>query len=390
MSLRNSIYLLALSWFFVACRESPADIVVEEEPDETEEYTGVVIESEKQRFGIDTVASGLNNPWGMVFLPDNRILVTERAGDIRVIAEGSLTEDRIQGVPSVYAQGQGGLLDIMLHPDYAQNGWIYISYSKPGQGGGSTTLIRARLQGNSLIDLEELFVAQPFLSSSVHFGSRIAFDGNGHVFLSTGERGTKENSQNLNNHHGKILRLNEDGSVPTDNPFVDTPNARPEIWTYGHRNVQGMIYDEESGRLWAHEHGPQGGDELHIIEQGRNYGWPVITYGINYDGTPITNITEKEGMEQPLHYWVPSIAPCGMTLVTSERYPGWQNNLLIGALAKRHVARVEIENGRYVGEERLLEDYGRVRAVKQSPNGYIYVAMESPGLLLRLIPVDQS
>jgi aldose sugar dehydrogenase len=377
--------------FGTSCGENthnaPAGNTMDTE-EETENYTGEVISSEKQNFGIDTLATNLENPWGMAFLPDNRILVTERPGRIRIIENGNLLEEPVQGVPEVFAQGQGGLLDIQLHPDYDQNGWIYFSYSKPGPNGSATTLARAKLQGNALTELEEVFQTTPFISSNLHFGSRIVFDNDGYLFLSTGERGTKPNSQDLSNHHGKILRMRDDGSVPDDNPFVGDANARPEIWTYGHRNVQGMTYDREKNRLWAHEHGPKGGDELHIIEKGSNYGWPVITYGIDYDGSIISDKQEKEGMEQPLHYWDPSIAPCGMTLVTSDRYPNWKGNLLIGALAHQHVARVEIENGQYAGEERLLDQGGRVRAVAQSPDGYIYVAKESPGLIIRLVPVN--
>jgi glucose/arabinose dehydrogenase len=324
----------------------------------------------------------------MAFLPDGRILVTERAGEIRIIKDGKLSAEKISGVPAVYAQGQGGLLDIALHPDYNTNGWIYLSYSKPGQDGGGTTIARAKLNGNTLTDLQELFSAQPFGSSAVHFGSRIVFDGKGYMFFSSGERGTKENAQNLGNHLGKVLRLHDDGKVPTDNPFVNTEGAKPEIWSYGHRNPQGLIYDKETNSLWDLEHGPKGGDELNLVEKGKNYGWPVITYGINYDGTPITDIKEKEGMEQPIRYWVPSIAPCGMALLNSDRYPGWKNNIFVGALAHQHVARVELSNGSYVKEEKLLDKIGRVRAVSQSPDGYLYVATEGPGLLVRLVPAN--
>lgn len=350
--------------------------------------TGVVVNSEKQKFIVDTITSALQSPWGMAFLPDGRALVTEKAGEIRIIKDGKLLAEKITGVPVVRSQGQGGLLDIQLHPDYASNGWIYLTYSKPTGEEGGTVLARAKLEGNALTNLQELFQALPLSSSEVHFGSRIAFDGKGYVFFTSGERGKKENAQDLGNHLGKVLRLHEDGKVPTDNPFVNTPGAKPEIWSYGHRNLQGLYYDKQTGILWNHEHGPKGGDELNRVEKGKNYGWPVITYGINYDGSSITDVTAKEGMEQPVKYWVPSIAPCGLTMVTSDRYPNWKGNFLVGALAFQLVARVELADGKFVKEERLLEKMGRVRAVVQSPDGYIYVTLELPGKIVRLVPVE--
>jgi aldose sugar dehydrogenase len=353
-----------------------------------ETFSGKVVESEKQKFGVDTLTDKLENPWGIAFLPDGRTLVTERKGEIRIIKDDKLLAEKIENVPAVYAQGQGGLLDIKLHPDYATNGWIYITYSKPGEGGGGTTIIRAKLDGNKLVNIEELFTALPYGSSSVHFGSRIVFDGKGYIYFTSGERGTKENAQTLTNHLGKVLRLHEDGKVPTDNPFVATKDAKPEIWSYGHRNPQGLVYDAATQTLWDVEHGPRGGDELNKVEKGKNYGWPVITYGINYDGTPITDVTSKDGMEQPAFYWVPSIATCGLALVTSDKYPGWKGNLLVGALALTHVARVELDaQGKFVKQEKLLDKVARVRAIEQSPDGYIYVATESPGMLLKLMPV---
>jgi glucose/arabinose dehydrogenase len=356
---------------------------------EEKEEQRPVIESENQKFSIDTLTTALFNPWGLAFLPDGRILVTERKGEIRIIKDGELLEEKIANVPAVYAQGQGGLMDIQLHPDYASNGWIYLSYSKPGTGGGGTTIARAKLEGNTLTNLEELFSAQPFTDSDVHFGSRIVFDGQGHIFFSSGERGTKENAQNLGNHLGKVLRLNEDGSVPADNPFVNTAGAKPEIWSYGHRNPQGLYYNTTTNSLWEVEHGPKGGDELNNVEKGKNYGWPVITYGINYDGTPITDITKKDGLEQPIWYWVPSIATCGMTQVTSDKYPGWKNNILVGALALTHIARVELNgNNQFVKQEKLLDKIGRVRAIAQAPDGFLYVATESPGMVFKIVPAQ--
>jgi aldose sugar dehydrogenase len=370
---------LVFSFLFLSCGDNKPLSYVEEETNEAR-----LSAPSTQKIKADTIATGLQSPWGMVFLPDKRILITEKTGSIRIVKDRKLLPEKIEGVPKVYTNGQGGLMDIQLHPSYAKNGWIYLSYSKPGSGGGSTTLARARLQGNKLIDLQELFVVDPFVASGVHFGSRIAFDGKGHVFITTGERGTKSNAQNLGNHNGKVIRLHDDGRVPADNPFVNTPGARPEIWTYGHRNMQGMAYDASSGILWTHEHGPKGGDEINIEEKGKNYGWPLVTYGIDYDGSIISNEKERPGINPPIHVWVPSIAPCGMALVTSDRYKGWKGSLLVGALAGRHIARVAIKDRKSAGEEKLINGMGRVRAVAQAPDGYIYVLTESPGLFLRL------
>lgn len=352
-------------------------------------YSGKTYESEKLTFGIDTIANNLKNPWGMVFLPDGRMLVTERAGEVLIFQDGKQLDEKIT-IPDVFVHGQGGLLDITLHPDFDDNGWIYLSYAKKGEGGGGTVIARTKMEGNKFGPFEELFAAQPLSESGVHFGSRIVFDGNGYMFFSSGERGTKENAQSLENHLGKILRLHDDGRVPNDNPFVDTKGAKPEIWSYGHRNPQGLVYDADAKTLWDAEHGPRGGDELNKVEKGKNYGWPVITYGINYDGTPITDKTSQEGMEQPVTYWVPSIAPCGMMQVKGDKYEGWKDNLLVGALALQHVARVELKDGKYVAQEKLLDKMARVRAVSESPDGFIYVATEGPGMLLKVIPVKET
>ncbi len=373
---------------FYACWCFSAVAVTSCSPKKEEAPRGAIVQSEKQKFEVDTITTDLKNPWGMAFLPDGRTLVTERAGEIRIIKDGKLLDERIQGVPPVYAHGQGGLMDIQLHPDFDKNGWIYMSYSKQVADSGGTVIARAKLEGNNLTNLEELFQALPLSRSEVHFGSRIAFDGKGYMFFTSGERGKKENAQDLTNHLGKVLRLHDDGKVPSDNPFVGTIGAKSEIWSYGHRSLQGLYYDKDSGILWEHEHGPRGGDELNIVVKGKNYGWPVITYGINYDSTIITDITEKEGMEQPIRYWVPSIAPCGLTMVTSDKYPNWKGNLLVGALSHQLVARVEVAGNTFVGEEKLLEKIGRVRVVTQSPDGYIYVATENPGKIVRLVPID--
>jgi aldose sugar dehydrogenase len=382
----NYLHYCFSALLFVAVGCSDKDNRVNEE-NATENYTGATFDSEKLRYGVDTIAVNLNNPWGIAFLPDGRMLVTDRAGKILIFEDDKRLPDEIQ-IPDVFVHGQGGLMDIKLHPDFEENGWIYISYAKKGEGGGGTVIARTKMEGNNFGALEELFAAQPLSESGVHFGSRIVFDENGYMFFSSGERGTKENAQTLSNHLGKILRLHDDGKIPTDNPFINTEGAKPEIWSYGHRNPQGLVYDRNTRTLWDVEHGPRGGDELNKVEKGKNYGWPEITYGINYDGTPITDKTEQEGLEQPVTYWVPSIAPCGMTRIKGDRYEGWKNSFLIGALALQHVARVEVADGKYVGQERLIDKMARVRAVEESPEGFIYIATEGPGMLLKLIPLQ--
>ncbi len=341
-----------------------------------------------QAFKVDTISTDLNSIWGMAFLPDGRILLNEKEGVIRIVQDGKLLDERVENVPKVFYQGQGGLLDIQLHPQYEENGWIYLSYSKAVGNGAITALTRARLDGTSLVDVEEIFLTEPVVRSSHHFGSRIAFDNDGYLYITVGERGTKENSQDLSNHYGKVHRLFDDGRIPEDNPFVGDANAKGSIWTYGNRNMQGLYYDVDTDILWEHEHGPKGGDELNIIEKGKNYGWPVITYGVDYDNSIISDLTEKEGMEQPVHYWVPSIAVCGLTMVKGDMFPDWEGNLLVGALAQKHVARLKLDGTKVVEEEKLLQDVARVRSVAQSPEGYIYVGTEGPGMLLRLSPQE--
>ncbi|MFN3999581.1 PQQ-dependent sugar dehydrogenase [Algoriphagus sp.] len=342
--------------------------------------------SDKMTFKVDTLHTGFQNPWGMTWLGDGRMLITERKGEILIFDKDKSTGQKVQGLPAVYANGQAGLLDIIVHPNYAQNGWIYISYAKPVPGGGATTVARFKLNGNTAMAFEDLIVTTPAWNGGTHYGSRIVFDKQNFLFFTNGERGSQNNAQNLSNSHGKVHRIHDDGRIPTDNPFVNTANAIASIWTYGNRNPQGMIYDEANNRLWSVEHGPMGGDELNLIQKGKNYGWPVITYGQNYNGTPITNITEKEGMEQPVKYWTPSIATCGMTLVTSDKYPAWKGNILVAALAGNHIARVEMNGTRATGEEKLLPGIGRVRQVSQSPDGFIYAITEGTGLLIKLLP----
>ncbi len=344
------------------------------------------ISADSSKFTVEKLYEDFSNPWGMAWLPDGRMLVTERAGEILVFKNDKYTGQKLVGVPKVFNDGQGGLLDIKTHPDYKKNKWIYISYSKPVEGGATTAIMRFKLQGNQLTEKKDIFLAKPFLTANYHFGSRIIFGKDNFLYFSSGERGTQPKVQELDNDHGKIHRIYDDGRIPKDNPFVGQQNAKGSIWTYGHRNPQGMVYDAANNRIWAVEHGPKGGDELNLIEKGKNYGWPKTSYGINYDGTILTEFKEMEGVENPVRYWVPSIGPCGMALVTSDRYPDWKGNLLVTALAFRHIARVQLNETKYVNEEKLLQDMGRFRCVAQSPDGFLYAITEGPGLLIKFIP----
>lgn len=348
-----------------------------------------MIRSEKLNYTLETVIDGLEIPWGMTWLPNGDMLVTERSGTLfRYTPAGSRTI--VKGVPEVYQFGQGGLLDIELHPNYKENGWIYITYSyyagETLEDGGSTALMRARLKNDKLVDKEVLWKASPTQKKGAHYGSRIEFDRNGKLFLSIGDRGVMENAQDISNYSGSVHRLNDDGSIPEDNPFYHVDGAVQSIYNYGHRNIQGMALHPETGELWSHEHGPRGGDELNIEEPGLNYGWPEISYGINYNGEIITEDTAKTGMEQPLIYWDPSIAPCGMDFIEGDIYPEWKGNLLVGSLRFKYVLRLELDGNKVVHQERLVDGPGRVRNVKMGPDGYIYVAIEKPGRILKINP----
>ncbi len=341
------------------------------------------------KYKAETVVDGLEIAWGMAFLPDGSILIAEQEGKMILFKDGKKTP--VKNVPEVFYKNQGGLLDLELHPDYKNNGWIYFSFSgnlgDEGEG-GNTTIMRAKLQGDELIDKQLIYKATPNTERGHHFGSRIEFDGNGYLFFSVGDRGNRDvNPQDITRDGGKIYRLMDDGSIPPDNPFVNDSTAKAAIYSYGHRNPQGMALDPISGKIWVHEHGPQGGDEINIIEPGKNYGWPTITYGKNYDDSIITDDTDLPGMEQPLHYWVPSIAPSGMAFVTSDIYPSWKNNLMVGSLKFEYLDRVVIENGKVVKEEKLLDGMGRVRTVRQGPDGYLYVSIEQKGIV-KLVPLN--
>lgn len=336
--------------------------------------------------GYEMVVSELTIPWGFVFLPDGSMLINEKEGKMIHFKEGNKTE--VQGLPEVYNRGQGGLLDIALHPDYKNNGWIYFTFaSSEGEGkGGNTALMRAKLDDNSLTNKELLYKATPNTTKGQHFGSRIVFDNDGYLYFTIGERGDRDvNPQDITRDGGKVYRLNDDGAIPSDNPFLNEPNAKKAIYSYGHRNPQGMVLHPETGEIWTHEHGPRGGDEINIIKKGANFGWPVISYGINYNGTTLTDLTEKEGMEQPLHYWDPSIAPSGMAFITSDVYPDWKGDLMIGSLKFNYMDKLVLENGKVVKEERFLDGLGRVRSINQGPDGYIYVGIENLGIV-KLLP----
>ncbi len=333
-------------------------------------------------YTYETIIDELNVPWGMAFLPNGSMLVTEKAGELIHFKDGKKTI--VKNVPEVYFRGQGGLLDIKLHPKYDENGWIYISYSsEEGEGkGGNTAIMRAKLQGDALVENQILYKAKPNTTKGQHFGSRIDFDKNGYLFFSAGDRGNRDvNPQDIKRDNGKIYRLNDDGTIPADNPFVNTEGAIPAIYSYGHRNPQGMLKHPETGKIWVHEHGPRGGDEINIIEKGRNYGWPVISYGINYNGTKFTDKTEQDGMQQPFHYWLPSIAPSGMTFVTSDNYPELKGSLLVGSLKFQYLEKLTFENGKINKREKLIDQVGRLRNVCQGPDGNIYVGVDGKGIL---------
>jgi glucose/arabinose dehydrogenase len=352
---------------------------------------GAPVRSERLALRLQTVATGLEHPWGIAFLPDGPALVTERPGRLRIVATDGALSAPLAGVPQVVARGQGGLLDVALHPGFADNRLVYLSYSEPGDGGNSTAVARGRLDGEALRDVEVIFRQQPKFSSNAHFGSRLVFARDGTLFVTLGDRySRRDDAQTLDTHHGKVIRINDDGSVPADNPFVGRSGALPEIWSYGHRNLQGAALHPQTGELWTHEHGPRGGDEINISRAGNNYGWPVITYGREYIGGSIGEGTHKAGMEQPLHHWVPSIAPSGMIFVDA-RIPAWQGNLLIGSLKFDQLVRLELDGDKVVHEERLLEkELGeRVRDVEQGPDGAIYLLTdESKGRLVRLVPAE--
>ncbi|MBW9258390.1 MAG: PQQ-dependent sugar dehydrogenase [Candidatus Thiodiazotropha sp. (ex. Lucinisca nassula)] len=348
------------------------------------------IETEKQAIGYEIVTEQLSSPWAMAFLPDGAMLITEKNGKLRYLdATGKLDPIPIQGLPEIRSHGQGGLLDVTLHPEFASNRYIYISYAERTGNRYGTTVMRAKLKNHSLEEPEVIFRLSNKTKSRHHFGSRLVFDNQGFLFITLGDRGDGPRAQDLADHAGSLIRLHDDGRIPKDNPFIDNAQVKPEIYSYGHRNIQGAALHPVSGSLWTHEHGPQGGDEINIPTAGRNYGWPIITYGVNYViGTKIGEGTHKAGMEQPVHTWIPSIAPSGMAFYTGEQFPHWKGNLFVGSLKFQQLVRLEIDNDKISHEERLLTDeLGRIRDVRQGPDGMLYLLTdERNGKLVRVIP----
>ena len=348
-----------------------------------------VAPSGETRVDVTSIAKGLEHPWSLAFLPDGRMLVTERPGRLRYVTrEGALSEP-IAGVPRVHAEGQGGLLDVVLDPAFATNSTIYLSYAEPGDDGtNGTAVARARLDGSALADVNVIFRQQPKFRSNHHFGSRLVFARDGNLFVTTGERNSqRDKAQDLGTHIGKVIRITPDGGVPAGNPFVGREGALPEIWSYGHRNLQGAALHPETGELWTHEHGPRGGDEINVARAGRNHGWPVITYGREYSGPAIGEGTAKAGMEQPAHYWVPSIAPSGMAFHDGRGYPAWKGQLFVGALAAAQLVRLEVSAEGKVGHEERIAIDKRVRDVREGPDGALYLLTdEDAGEILRVVP----
>ena len=344
-------------------------------------------------FKEEAYATGLDSPWGMDFMPDGRLLVTEKIGNLRIVDTDGTVSEPLGGVPEVCVCGQGGLLDVQLHPDYDENGWIYLAYAEKRVNEedkpiGWTAISRARLEGTTLVNHEMIYSApvEAFSSRPHHFGSRIVFDKEGYLYFSIGDRGMMNDAQLLSRSNGKVHRLHDDGRIPEDNPFYNVLHAEASIWSFGHRNPQGLAVHPEDGSIWNVEHGPKGGDELNRVEKGLNYGWPVITYGINYNDEIISDITEKEGMEQPAHYWVPSIATCGMEFYSGDAFPDWKNSIFVASLRFGRIHRLTVDGSSRTHEEVFYETGGRPRDVATGPDGYLYIAIEdNPGRIVRLV-----
>ncbi len=349
-----------------------------------------ILESRHYELKVVTIAEGLAHPWGLAFLPSGGMIVTEREGAVRLVSTSGRLSPPLEGAPKVYASGQGGMLDVALDPGFPRNRAIYLSYAEPGPGGAGTAVARARLDigANRLSDLSVIFRQQPKRSGGRHFGSRLVFARDGNLFITVGERGQRDRAQNFTINRGQVIRIAPDGTVPADNPFVGKPGFRPEVWSHGHRNPQGAALHPETGKLWVHEHGARGGDEINVPEAGKNYGWPVIAYGRHYAGGRIGVGPKKAGLEQPVYHWDPSIAPSGMAFYTGDKFPAWRGNLLVGALKYALVARLELDGETVVAEERILKELDeRIRDVRQGPEGYIYLLTDSSdGAILRVEP----
>lgn len=335
---------------------------------------------------VETVAGGLVHPWGLEFLPDGRMLVTERPGRLRIVSPDGTVSAPISGTPEVFAEGQGGLLDVTLHPDFAANQLVYLSFSEPGEGGASTAVARGRLDGETLRDTEVIFSQTPKVSTNKHFGSRIVFAPDGTLYVTMGDRGQKDPAQDLSNHIGTVARITDDGGIPPDNPFVGVKGALPEIWSYGHRNAQGAAIHPDTGALWLNEHGPRGGDEINVPEAGRNYGWPLVSWGRNYSGWPIPDPDTRPDLASAIFQWTPVIAVSGMDFYTADLFPNWQGNVLVGGLVSQGIVRLTLDGQTITDEERIALD-ARVRQVRQGPDGAVYVITDQEdGALLRLTP----
>lgn len=351
------------------------------------------VATERHQVEITSLTNSLANPWGMAFLPSGDLLVTEKGGQLRRVSLDGAVSQPLAGVPEVVARSQGGLLDVAIDPNFSSNNWVYLSYSEADPDGGegnSTAVARGKLGNNGLTQVEVIFRGAPKYKSGAHFGSRLVFAPDGHLFITLGDRySAMADAQTLDNHHGKVIRIKPDGSVPSDNPFVDQANALPEIWSYGHRNVQGAAFHPETGELWTAEHGPKGGDEINIPQPGKNYGWPEATYGVDYDGSIISDKTHVAGTEQPHYYWVPSIAVSNMIFYTGDQFPAWKNDLLVAALKGSQVARLDLHGNRVMHEETLFEDAieQRIRDIEQGPDGYIYLLTDDRnGQLIQIKP----
>lgn len=383
--MRHSISFLLLGMLLLsACGDKQKEVAKATTPSQTPLKaikTTEEITKDQKAYKGELVVDGIDVPWGMTWLPDGSMLVTERAGILYHVKDGQKTA--IENVPEVFARNQGGLLDVAAHPNYAENGWIYITYSlvDKKEKGSHTRLIRAKLKDNALVSIEQLYQGSPNVKTAHHFGSRIVFD-KGYVYFTIGDRGRRDvNPQDITKDGGKVYRLHEDGRIPEDNPFVGKPNAKEAIYSFGHRNPQGMAMNPRTGQIWVHEHGPRGGDEINPITKAVNYGWPLITYGINYSGTTITDETEREGMAQPLYYWVPSIAPSGMAFITSDVYPELKGHLVVGSLKFQYLELLTLTRDEKVAKrEKLLDGIGRLRSVRQGPDGYIYVGVDGEGV----------
>ena len=389
----KKLFLLSLSLSLFACGENGNTKAQETETtpenDSVQKISVVTIPEEQlttAEYEYEVVVPGLDIAWGMDFLPDGSMLITEKSGELIHFKNGQ--KQQVQGAPEVYNRGQGGFLDVALSPNYQSDGWIYFTYaSTQGEGeGGNTTLMRAKLENNQLTNKEVLYKAVPNSTRGQHFGSRIDFDNEGHLYFSVGDRGDRDvNPQDLTRDGGKVYRLNPDGSIPQDNPFVGESGAKEAVFSYGHRNPQGMIFNSDTNEIWVHEHGPQGGDEINVVKKGANYGWPLVSYGINYDGTSFTDETSGPDFEDPIYYWVPSIAPSGFVYVTSDKYPDLKGDLLVGSLKFQYVEHLTLDGKKVTAREKILENIGRVRDVVQSPEGDIYVSVEGKGIV-KILP----